>query len=324
MRFRWSYTIYLLAAAAALWFILSRREVILPHLRQISPLFLALISLAAVCHLFLEALRFRYLLEVFELVVPFREWFGLTVCNAMFSYYLPVRGGGALRAVYLKHRYGFPYSRYASLLAGSTLICFSLSAAVGLTSLTLLSLVAGERFPRLFWVVLALLAASVGGMALLGLCGGRRIGTPSTRLNAVIVNFTDGLPRYRTGGRPVVLFGLFHLLSLLLLAVRLWLAFLAIGIAAGPLRVLVMQSLASCSLVLSATPGNIGITEGIVVSAAGLMKVPADTAALAALLDRAVVVTVVFALGTLFGHLVLRGLPALRKSPPGASPALEK
>lgn len=300
---------YVLIIAAAGLFFLVKKDVIIPQLRMISPLNMTFLVAAVFFQQFMNALRFRYLLQVFGLVVPFREWFGLTVCNTMFSYYFPAKGGLAIRAVYLKQRYRFPYTSHVSLLVGAYLVCLILSAALGLFFLAVNYLFYEEWFPKLFFLFLFLFAATTGGAVVVSRLGGRNFHIRHGKVNEILMNFIKGMQYFRTNRKTVFKFGTFHLFSIFLLAVRLFLSFRALGLVVGPIKALIIQSLTGYSMVVSLTPGNLGIKEGIIAFSAGLMEISPDSAMLAAVLDRAVAIVVVFSLGLVFSHLLIKRLP---------------
>jgi len=93
-----------------------------------------------------------------------REWLGITLVASMLNLVSPVRGGAAVRAVYLKRAHGLTYTRYASLL-GSTFVG-SIAASGALAAVSIVALgIPGGRFG---WIALAIsLALAFGPTAVL-------------------------------------------------------------------------------------------------------------------------------------------------------------
>ena len=61
-------------------------------------------------------------LKIFKIDLPFKEQYSLSVITTFGNYYIPFRGGAALRAFYLKSRYAFQYSKFLSAMAAQLLI----------------------------------------------------------------------------------------------------------------------------------------------------------------------------------------------------------
>lgn len=61
-------------------------------------------------------------LKIFKISLPFKEQYSLSVLTTFGNYYIPFRGGAALRAFYLKSRYAFQYSKFLSAMAAQLLI----------------------------------------------------------------------------------------------------------------------------------------------------------------------------------------------------------
>jgi uncharacterized protein (TIRG00374 family) len=172
-----------------------------------------------------------------------------------------------------------------------------------------------------FFLFLLLLAAILAAAAVIAFLCSRNYRTRYPRLNNILENFTGGFGYFRSNREAVFKFGAYHVLSIFLLAVRLYFSFAAIGVKIPPLKLLVIQSLTGFSMVLSLTPGNLGIKEGIITFSAGLLQLSPDTAMLSAMLDRAAAMVVVFSLGLIFSHLLLRDLPkGLQEVRSGAGP----
>src|SRR4030042_3067309 len=57
-----------------------------------------------------------HVLKHFGLILPFKEWFGLSVMNTFMNYALPFQGGIGFRSIYLKTKYDFKFSLFISLL----------------------------------------------------------------------------------------------------------------------------------------------------------------------------------------------------------------
>ncbi|EDN67579.1 conserved hypothetical protein, membrane [Beggiatoa sp. PS] len=87
---------------------------------------------------------------------------------------------------------------------------------------------------------------------------------------------------------------------------RLYVCFMALGSPIHFYQIMIIQTFVGLSFVISITPGNLGIKEGITVFGASLFGISPTTALLASLVDRAVTMLVVFAVGLVFTHILIR------------------
>jgi len=89
------------------------------------------------------------------------------------------------------------------------------------------------------------------------------------------------------------------------MALKLYWAFGAMGISVGFYNILIIQSLTNFSTVISVTPGNLGIKEGIIGSFAFVLNIPVADAVFAATIDRGISMVVTFILGIWFSRVLL-------------------
>jgi len=82
----------------------------------------------------------------------------------------------------------------------------------------------------------------------------------------------------------------------------------AIGAEISYVQALIVQSVGAFAILLPLTPGGLGIKEGFVSYLSYLVGLPADIAMLAALIQRAASMVVVFGFGLCFSHSLTREL----------------
>lgn len=309
---KYQYIVLLAIVLVGAWYGYSHRE-LFANLGKVSVLSLILLTFLASVTQWLIGYQFKYLMRIFGVDLDFREWFGLSACNTMFNYYLPARGGIAVRAFYLKKKHDFSYSHYTSLITGAYAISFVLSAGAGLGLTLLHGLVHGTFHRTLVVIFGSLLLLTVVGAALLSvlLRGRNRLG--NERIIRILRSVKEGLALFRENRRSTACYALLHLLAILVTGIRLSVAFYAIGIDARPMQVLIISALVSFSMFLSLTPGNLGIREGVVSFAAYLFGISAARATLAAFVDRGMMVIVAFSFGLVFSRILLSDMSSWRK-----------
>ena len=91
----------------------------------------------------------------------------------------------------------------------------------------------------------------------------------------------------------------------MIMAIRLYVCFLALDYNVKFLEILIIRSIAEFSFLISIVPGNLGIKEGIIVFTAGIFNIQVDQAIAAAVLDRAISLVVIFGLGFIYSKILL-------------------
>jgi len=250
-------------------------------------------------------LSFRSLVRIFDVRLTFKEWFGLTVCNAMFNYYLPARGGIVVKAYYLKKKHGLSYPHYAALMAGSVFLVLAVASFAGLAVVLFVSAVTGQFIVSLavafFLVFLGVLLSGLITKQLLRL----KIHGKFARLNLFLLNLRGGLSFFSEHKKYALDFCLFSALFLLIMAVRLYLCFLALNFSVKFWAVLLIMVITEFSFLISVIPGNLGIKEGVIVFSGGLFGISVDQALAAAILDRAVSLIIIFGFGFVYSKILL-------------------
>lgn len=91
----------------------------------------------------INGLILRDLVAHFGVRLHTRAWLGLTLVGSLLNMVSPVRGGAALRAMYLKRVHGVPLSEVTTVLVGSTVCGLAVSAALGAIAIAALGVPGG-------------------------------------------------------------------------------------------------------------------------------------------------------------------------------------
>ncbi len=211
------------------------------------------------------------------------EAFFISLLSTVGNYALPMRGGFGLRAVYLKKKHSIGYKGFAKISLARFCTIFLVDSILGLVSVFLLwrddNVFDGPVFIAL---VLALIISSVvqtsGYFPLekrLRFLKGF-IGRSTSLLNL------DGVRRSLI------------LIALLNSSTRwLWviLCFHALSVDLSPSQGLMISSLIPLSMIVTLTPGNLGVTEGLLIYVSSIFDVGVSNAILCSLLMRASVIS---------------------------------
>jgi uncharacterized membrane protein YbhN (UPF0104 family) len=295
---------------ALMVFFLAREKDLSAALLRVSMLSLAGIFLLQCLFNAVTGLMLRELSLFFGVRLNVTEWYGLPAVTTMGNYLTPASGGLVARAVYLKQRYGLSYPRFLSLLSSGYLVNFLVISAVGM----LLVLGRHSQDARVFSLALFFLAVFTVILFLLH----RPVPLPDGegRVKRFLRDVMSGWPLMKSRTSLIGKLIALSLVNILLGGSSLWLAFNALGYPVPGADAILVSLLQAFSLLMSVTPGNLGVQEGIVSLSSGLLGYGLGAGLLAALLVRAVTVLFILSHGPLFSYLLSNELIASRRMDP--------
>lgn len=295
--------LYVGTIAGMLIFLYLRREDML-RLAGLGWQRILMLLLASVIPVSINAGAFRQAISIFGISLPFKEWYGLSVVNTMYNYLLPGRAGIALRALYLKQSYDLSYPEYTSPTIGMYVLNLLVAAFAGI--LVASGLHIHERLNNVLFlfITLGLFTAMLGIVVLLYMFNPRII-PENRKLLRFLKSVARGIKRFRENSGKVIKLMLLQVLFIFTMGLRLYIVFRFLGIHAGYLPLVLINSLVAFSLVFSITPGNMGIKEGIIGFSHDLLGISFEQAILAAVLDRMVAIILVFGLGLVASRALL-------------------
>jgi uncharacterized protein (TIRG00374 family) len=265
---------------------------------------LLLLVLFGLIPLYILGVQLKYNISIFNLKLPFYEWFGLAVCNTMYNYLLPARSGLALRALYLKKKYEFPYSKYLVFLAGANLINFLIASFIAVVVGLILSLKGQLEQKSLFFISISLLSSMSIIFFLLLKIKADNI-KEKNKFFSILKSAAEGIQFFKNNFSKVKILCVLQIILILSLSFRLFFAFYILNIEISFIKILFIQSLIVFSMILSITPGNLGIKEGIIVYTAYLLGITFDEAFLGAVLDRIIDLFLIFVFGVFYSNKLL-------------------
>ena len=246
--------------------------------------------------------------RLFNVKLAVWEWFGLAFVTTMGNYLTPFSGGMLVRATYLKVRHAFPYAQFISLLAASYLLTFWVAGVLGLVAVLQLGAVTGgETLLLIFFAVLVTAVTLIFFLPTFKL--------PSQwRIIKIVNEMLVGWGKIRTNSGLLLRLGSINLVSMLLNGLAFWLAFHALDISVSFPKALLISLSAVFSVVLTITPGNLGIREAIIGLTGELIGIGVGEGLIVALLIRASTLVSAFTLGPLFSYRLTRELQKMDTS----------
>ncbi len=231
------------------------------------------------------------LLRCFNIDLKIVEQFYLSVLTTFGNYFLPFRGGAALRGIYLKKNYQFTYSRFMVAMMAQLLVVL----LVALIAMFLFSL---QIFLRSGFQDYQLTLALSGmlGLVLVPLFFSKKIyqliGIRFIR--KILFPFYQGW--HLVCKKPVNLLRLFFysclnlsIISLMLYAELIFLGMTSVtGQIPGFFDALFLSVFNLLSSILIITPGAIGIRESMMMAASNFISITPHDVLVASVLDRSV------------------------------------
>lgn len=245
---------------------------------------------------FLSMLSNSYIVVVLLKVLRVRTrfWDMVLLQNATtLLNYLPMKFGTIFRANYLKRHYGLSYAHFGTFFVYLTLLITAATAVAGVTVLLLVYGVTGYEAKLVAGVFLSAFVCSIF-LAFMPL----PMPKGSNKVSAVLRNFLIGRGRVKTDKRALIYGGVFLIINLILYSVRLGVIYNSMGQNIHPAGFLILGALGYFILFLGLTPGSLGIRELLLGSGAVVLGLTLEVGILAALIDRAIMLSWSFVVGS--------------------------
>jgi uncharacterized protein (TIRG00374 family) len=214
------------------------------------------------------------------------EAYMLSVLTRFLNYLTPLRGGAIARALYLNRVHKLSYPNFLAGMAGMLLALPLVSVLVGLAGLGYMYLATGQAVPWLT-VVLAVAAVPLVAVAIVRPRLSERTspGWTSRVWNALarVVNGWDVLCRDRRSLAGLLVVNLLYVLTT---AAMYWLILVNMGQPINPGQLMVIVAMGNLSVIVSITPGNVGVYEGTTAIIGSLIGVGGPVIAATTLLWR--------------------------------------
>lgn len=247
-----------------------------------------LISIHAFNYLLLGVTHF-YPLRKHNIFLKFKEWYGLCTVSELFNMLLPAKGGTAIRMMYINEKKNLPMREFLSM-----------GLAVVLTGFSLLGIV-GSIYCHFFlnkhnmvFVALESLFIALTISSFLLIFASEVI----TRVFKMERKYSP--KKYLTDKKIVLISVLCYLGMFVLYPIKIYLSFKAIGVVIHPFDSFEISLILLASSFFQILPGNIGVKEVATAYIAQQYGIQFETALLASLVDRAILLLFLFPFGAYF------------------------
>ena len=271
------------------------------QLSLVNPIYIVYFITINLIFSFTNGLVIKYLVEPFKIKLLFKEWFGLSVITTFYNAITPFRGGAIARAVYLKKKHDFSYANFLATLSGIYVINLLAASLLGLLSLILIYIKYKISSTIVLLIFLAFFLPTLF-IVLFSPVMPEGKNFFANKLAKVI----NGWHLIRKNKKITLMISSTIAAQLLLGVLGTILAYGIFGVELGFAKSLFLVSISYLSIVISITPGALGISEAVQVFSAMVVGImPAQSIAVA-ILGRAVSTLVLLALGPVFSYVLLK------------------
>ena len=267
-------------------------------LLQLNLLLLLIIAAANILSIAVSGVFTMLILRPFGKRIPMLESFYISLLSSVGNFFAPAGAGFAFRAVYLRHRFNFPYSKYISTLSGNYILVFLVNSFFGLVSLYLLRSRHDSQYSVLVLAFAIVFAAALSlSLFKLPVRSVKRIKSPGLhRVAEIVYRITKGWNFIVAHRWLMAQLTILTTVNLFITMGITWVIIQALHltIAIGPL--LLFSVLGSLSLFINITPANLGIKEGIYLFSSSVLGFSTTQILSIALVDRGVMFSVLLIL----------------------------
>jgi len=220
--------------------------------------------------------------------------------------YAPMKFGTLFRANYLKRHYGLSYAHFATFFLYITFLMTAMAAIIGLAVLLIVYGLGGYENK-----ILALVFAIIIIGSLLFLFIPLPVPAGQGRLSSTLRNFLSGRSQVSKERKTILIAVAYLVVNFFLTAVRLWIIYNSMGKNMDHVGgYLVLGALGFVVLFIGLTPGSLGIRELVLGFGAVVLGIPLEVGLLAAMIDRAIIISYAFVAGGICTIWLWRKSPA--------------
>lgn len=268
---------------------LYRNQQILTVIQNINILYEIAISLLFLLIFFLEGIFIKLTLNAFDKDIDTKESYFLSIVSRIGNYLLPMRAGAVFRAMYLKKTYRFEYSKFLSTLYAYYILLFFIYSVLGLIALFIKYVNSKVFFPvvTIFFVLLLLgtvLVIVFRKFEIKNVSKNKNIQKILSILNKFISSW-DNIVQKRNIFISLILLTTGNILVNWVIYI---IEFKSLGIHINILDTLLYTCLSGVSLLVSITPGSLGIREAVFLFTSESLGLTQDSIMQLAFVDRGI------------------------------------
>jgi uncharacterized membrane protein YbhN (UPF0104 family) len=231
----------------------------------------------------------KWTVEVFTGKLIFAEGLYVTVISSIGNYFGPLLGGATIRGVYLKKVHKLSYSNFISTLGGYYVVLFIVNCALAITSLAFLRDNKRTSILMLFFVVwlIALVALSFIKLRPQKVANGAKH-TFKKKIISNVYEIESGWRLLKGNNLLIIKLLLLALAGFFTVVLAGFVEFRAIGATISLPGLGLYAAVSTASMLVSFTPGAIGIKESLLLLTSVSMGVTPEQMLQVAIIDRGI------------------------------------
>ncbi|MBC7427232.1 MAG: flippase-like domain-containing protein [Bacteriovorax sp.] len=278
-----------LALLAGLFFYVQKNTTSFTQLKSVKLPFVFLLILIHVLYFWLLGMTHKLPLKKHNIILTFEEWYGLCMVSELFNMLLPANGGTGIRMLYIKDKKHLPMREFLAMSFAIVLIGFTFLGIMGIIYCQFFLTKTDTIFVLLKSIFIAL---TFSGAILIF----------AAEAIAKFFNFKrKHSPKFYLKDYKLTLLATLCWIGMFILfPLKIYLSFLAIGIDLSFSQSFEISLILMAASLFQVLPGNIGVKEIITAYVGKQYGIPFETALLASLIDRAILLIFLFPVGFYF------------------------
>jgi len=246
------------------------------------------------------AIQMKLMLVPYGTQISLTVAYQLAVANNLLNY-LPLKSGILGKGLYLKVRHGMTMGNFLAALTASQLLWTLVSAVIGLVVISVIVAITESSVDGMVYLLAALMAGAVICSFILfyyPLVFVQLI--PGNRLKSFFKQCAKAISIWHPNSRLLWWYVATSCGLFLSFALKIWFSFRILGLEISILEACFFQACIAVGFTFSLVPGNLGLKEGVLVGLSALFQIDAESALVAALIDRTAILLPTLVLGPMF------------------------
>lgn len=253
--------------------------------------------------LYINGLMLKVLAKPFN--IDLKEHFALSIVASFLNLITPFRGGAGFRAVYMKKKYDFDYSKFLATFFGSYIILFSILSTTAL--ILFITLYFKENFinPIAISIFLAMFLA-----CLFIIITNFKFKNPKYKITKNINKIIIGWDKIKKFPKLIPKIIILTIINIIILALINYITFQGLSVQINFAQTLYLSIIATLAVFINITPGSIGITEGLYYFAAVTLNISPEITILVSIIIRALYSIILLSSGPILNYKLLKKIKA--------------
>jgi uncharacterized protein (TIRG00374 family) len=246
----------------------------------------------------------KAILEPFGIKLKTMELYMLSIVTGFYNIITPARGGTGIKAVYLKKKHNFAYTKFLATLTGTYILIFFISSLFGLISLLFI-----YKFYNVFNSTILLLFLGIFISSTLIILFSPNFKEARYGWLNHFIKVANNWNIIRRNKGVLFTYAVVTILSLLISITNTIISYYIFGIHISFIQALFLTCIGSISVLIQITPGNLGVGEAIAVFSALIIGITPAQSLPVAIFGRIVQMIVLFTLGPIFSYILFKHKP---------------